>query len=232
MSDSDDNDDDIPRGALQSVLDYENDENNDSDDDDTSDDDDAVTQLSQMCTNTLYAVVTDIAPRDAIDTAIVDNIEDERGLLILDMAEHVREWKVQREFVRTKMEEAKLDLAQNIQWPYKRYVFVGDYCQNMGLPYFGNEQVGDTYYYSPLTIYIFGMTNYATEILNAYVYHEGEAAKGGNNVTSLVWKNFETEGIIKEWKESGKLPGESLTMVLIIAQARTRIGCCSVFHCT
>jgi hypothetical protein len=56
----------------------------------------------------------------------------------------------------------------------------------MGLPHHGNEQPGETYYYSPLSIFVFGITNYANEMLNAYVYDEGEAKKGGNNVCSLL----------------------------------------------
>ena len=56
------------------------------------------------------------------------------------------------------------------------------------MPHHGNEQPGETYYYSPLTVNIFGITDMATEILHAYVYDEGEAAKGGNNVTSLLYK--------------------------------------------
>ena len=106
-----------------------------------------------------------------------------------------------------------LDLNNGVKWPDRRDCFVGDYCQNMGLPHFGNEQPGETYYYSPLGIYIFGIVNYATEKMNAYVYHEGVGAKGGNNVCSLVYKNLEDCGIIKEWKESGKKPGKSLSLV-------------------
>ena len=49
--------------------------------------------------------------------------------------------------------------------------------------------------------------------MNVYVYHEGVGAKGGNNVCSLVYKNLEDCGIIKEWKASGKKPGRSLTLV-------------------
>ena len=47
---------------------------------------------------------------------------------------------------------------------------MGDYSQNFELPWFGNEQPGQTYYYSPLGIYIFGMANYATDVLTAYVW--------------------------------------------------------------
>ena len=49
--------------------------------------------------------------------------------------------------------------------------------------------------------------------MNAYCYHEGQGAKGGNNVCSLIYKNLEKLGIVKEWEKSGKKPGRSLTLV-------------------
>ena len=51
---------------------------------------------------------------------------------------------------------------------------------------------------TPLGIYVFGMAKYATEYLHAYVYDEGEGAKGGDNVCSLVYKHLFEEGVIKE----------------------------------
>ena len=57
------------------------------------------------------------------------------------------------------------------------------------------------------------MANYATGDLTAYVYDEGEGAKGGDNVASLIYKHLEVEGVITEWEESGKLPGKSCTFV-------------------
>ena len=143
----------------------------------------------------------------------IDSIVDERDLLLLKMSEHVKEWKCQRDYVQLKRDESKADLANDIKWPNRRDCFVGDYSQNMGLPWFGNEQPGVTYYYSPLGVYVFGMANYATEHLHAYVYDEGEGAKGGNNVCSLVYKHLVEEGIIKEWEDSGKVAGESCTFV-------------------
>ena len=67
----------------------------------------------------------------------------------------------------------------------------------MGLPWFENENPGVTHYYSPLGVYIFAMASYATEYLHAYVYDEGEGTKGGNIVSSLVYKCLVEEGIIK-----------------------------------
>ena len=57
------------------------------------------------------------------------------------------------------------------------------------------------------------MANYATEVLTAYVYDEGEGAKGEDNVASLIYKYLEDECVIKEWEDSGKQPGKSCTFV-------------------
>ena len=169
--------------------------------------------LSQLVTQQLYYVNTNGDGADVVNTDTIEGITDERDTLILNMSTHVNEWKAQREFAQAKRDEAKEDLLNKVQWPNRRDCWVGDYSQNFGLPWFGNEQPGQTYYYSPLGIYIFGMANYATEVLTAYVYDEGEGAKGGDNVASLIYKYLEDEGVIKEWEDSGKEPGESCTFV-------------------
>jgi hypothetical protein len=75
---------------------------------------------------------------------------------------------------------------------------VGDYCQNMGLPHLGEHQPGETYYFSPLTINCFGLANVGREdaLLEAYIYHEGEGKKGGNNVASLIMRYLDEQGYI------------------------------------
>ena len=73
--------------------------------------------------------------------------------------------------------EAKNDLVKNVEWPERSDCCVGDYCQNLDMPHFGGEQPGDTYYFSPLTVNVFGVCDYATELLNAYVYTEAEGKK-------------------------------------------------------
>ena len=141
-----------------------------------------------------------------------DEIDNERNKKLLEMDQHVREYTAQRDLLKNRSVDAKDDLANDVRWGERRDVFVADYSQNMGLPHHGNEQPGETYYYSPLSIHVFGVCNYATELLNAYVYDESEGKKGGNNVASLLYKNLEVEGIIKDWKDSGKKPGKRLTL--------------------
>lgn len=55
------------------------------------------------------------------------------------------------------------------------------------------------------------MVDHSTDVLSAYVYPEGEGKKGGNNVSSLLYKKLEEEGILKMAKEEG--PGKELCLV-------------------
>lgn len=71
------------------------------------------------------------------------------------------------------------------------YCIVCNYAQNIGLPHFGAEQPADFYYFSELTVNVFGIANVCnkpTTIL-AYGYTEYEGGKGSNNVASLLIKD-------------------------------------------
>ena len=91
------------------------------------------------------------------------------------------------------------------------FCLVADYSQNLGLPHFGGEQPGDTYYYSPLAVYIFGIVDASCspDKLYAYGYTEDIGAKGGNNVASLLMLAMEDFG----WLSSGKC-GKRLSIVM------------------
>ncbi len=70
------------------------------------------------------------------------------------------------------------------------FCLVADYAQNLGVPYFGSEQPENTYYYSPLAVYIFGLVDASCtpEQLHAYGYAEDHGGKWGNSVSSLLMK--------------------------------------------
>ena len=90
-------------------------------------------------------------------------------------------------------------------------MLVSDYAQNLDLPHFGEEQPGDSYYFSPLFVNVFGVVNCATDVMNAYTYHEGEGDKGGNNVVSLLWKYLKN---MNGWEYGTEnVPGKKLTLV-------------------
>jgi hypothetical protein len=66
----------------------------------------------------------------------------------------------------------------------------------LGVPHFGGEQPGDTYYYSPVSVYCFGVVEICSEQdqLYAYGYTEDNSAKGGNNIVSLLMKALQDLG--------------------------------------
>jgi hypothetical protein len=79
--------------------------------------------------------------------------------IIQAAAYHVEQTKVMRERVQTRAQEAKDDIANGVLHPNKRYCMACDYAQNLGIPHFGKEHPGDTYYYFPLTINLFGLVD-------------------------------------------------------------------------
>jgi len=76
--------------------------------------------------------------------------------------------------------------------------FIADYSQNASIPMFGQSQPGDTYYFSPMTINIFGIVDCSIRggTLAAHVYTEGDGKKGGDNVASLLLKELKIKGLM------------------------------------
>ena len=99
--------------------------------------------LSQRASLQLYDPVNSVNIA-VVDQNVLDDIVDARDTLITSMCSHVNEWKVQRELVLKCKHESVMDKKCGVHWPYRRDTFVGDYCQNFGLPHFGNEQPGET----------------------------------------------------------------------------------------
>ena len=101
------------------------------------------------------------------------------------------------------------------------FCLVVDYAQNLGLPHFGGEQPGDTYYYSPLAVYCFGVvdTSCTPEVLHCYGYTEDHGTKGGNNVASLIMKALSDFG----WIDAGKC-GKRLSFVMDNCSGQNKNG--------
>ena len=137
-------------------------------------------------------------------------LEDEDT--ILKAREHVIAARVMREYANKKMAESQEDKATNATWAETRDTLVGDYCQNMELPFFGSSQPGESYYMSPRGVYCFGVSNVgvANHVLQAYIYLEGEGRKGGNNVASLLLKYLQDRG----WIDQTKGARAELTLIL------------------
>ena len=94
-------------------------------------------------------------------------------------------------------------------------VIVCDYMQNTDLPHYGSEQPNDVYYLSPLTINLFGVYCYKKKHLDGFYYTEGEGAKGGNNVASMIWEWLRKYGKVDRDGEGKPIRRrKSLTIVM------------------
>ena len=136
-----------------------------------------------------------------------------------------------REFVMRKRDEGKSDLENGKTWEEKCFTNVCDYAQNIDVHHFGGEQTSDTYYYSPLSVYCFGVVDYAQtpEQLTAFLYKEGDGKKGGNNVTSLLHKRMENADYSKYTKEKG--PGNEYNLVMDNCGGQKKTGLLLDFRC-
>ena len=108
--------------------------------------------------------------------------------IILQAAIHVKHARAQRALANDKIKQATYtnDHENKIHHKDKVQTIIMDYCQNLNLPHLGQDQPGDAYYFSPLSIYCFGICDAVTSHLSAFVYDESEGGKGGNNVASLL----------------------------------------------
>ena len=133
---------------------------------------------------------------DADDCGDLAKNVEERELMLLQTAKHVKMAREKRKLYQQKVADAVEDAKVRRTHGERRYTFVVYYGQNMELAIFNKEQLGVTYYYSPLSIYNLGVVNHAhvydngrvTEHLHAHVYHKGVGKKGANNVASLIVK--------------------------------------------
>lgn len=111
-----------------------------------------------------------------------------REAAILEASIHINDAIAQRKFVAQMHLLAKNGQKNNLPPSERTFLFFFDYAQNVECPFFGQEQPGETYYFSPLSINLFGITDACgeEETLHSYCYHEGQGKKGGNNVTSML----------------------------------------------
>lgn len=181
------------------------------DDNDEESDDDGVDEREAFA-NSNVAVEPGVEVNDDPTLLCVTAVAEKNERIILEAKQHVEDAKVMREYANDKMKEARANNTDDLPWAQKKDCLVADFCQNMALPYLGMTQPGDTYYYSPLTVNCFGTAD-AGQLqpsMRAYNYHEGDAKKGANNVTSLLYKDFEDRG----WIDFDKGPREELTVIM------------------
>jgi len=80
-----------------------------------------------------------------------DETEGYRENIVIAAAVHIKSARSQKDLAAKKNESAKENMDV--------ITLVIDYCQNLDLPHVGQEQPGDTYYYSPIWLYCLGIVN-------------------------------------------------------------------------
>jgi hypothetical protein len=84
----------------------------------------------------------------------------------------------------------------------------------MALPFFGSSQPGETYYYTPLNVYLFGVVDASKDDhLYGHLYKEGDGKKGGNSVASLIMKTLDKIGLLKQDETGNVITGKELNIV-------------------
>ena len=187
-------------------------ENRDDDsDDDCSKGGDSVEEIvHQSATGAETEADTSPITNHDLIAVPLEVLENESTILAATV--HVEAARMQRAYANSKMKEAKESNDRVTPWADAQDCLVADFCQNMDLPHQGMTQPGDTYYFSPLTVNCFGTADAGREFphMNAYTYHEGEGKKGGNNVSSLLFKDLHQRG----WVDNKKGPRNELTVIM------------------
>jgi hypothetical protein len=149
---------------------------------------------------------TESEDEDEIEDEIPPEAEIEAQIERMDEAvtkarEHVRQYQVQRHQARLLIESARNDVTYNLPSLFRRKVLTIDMGQNLCLPNFEAEQPGDTYYFSPLTVLLFGVVDNATEDrkdrMNAFIWREFDGARGANNIASCLLKDLKLRGCFR-----------------------------------
>jgi hypothetical protein len=153
---------------------------------------------------------------DQSETVATKEQEETERLLVLEAGQHVTAAWAQRALLNYKVEKAQEDTTSAVAHGLRTHTLVVDYGQNMAMPWFGADQPGEVYYYTPMSIYNLGVVDTARvkttdpipDRLYAHVYHEGQGAKGSDNVASLIMKTLKTLGWLDQI-----CPGHELNIV-------------------
>ena len=92
--------------------------------------------------------------------------------IVLKAARHVRQTRAQRGLANQKIEQVKFTNSNNdipVSQEQKVQTIVMDYCQNLSLPHLGADQLGDTYYFSPLSKFCFEIDNTVNNELTKHI---------------------------------------------------------------
>ena len=92
--------------------------------------------------------------------------------------------------------------------------------QNLGLPNFEGEQPGDTYYFSPLTVLLFGIVDNTTDDgydkMDAYLWREQDGDRGASNICSCLLEHLKMHGWLRKIMQS-----YPLWRIIVVGRIRT-----------
>ena len=81
---------------------------------------------------------------------LIKQINLMRSKLLTESAIHVKQKDKMRALCNQLVATAQQHKEKNVTWTECVITKVCNYSQNLGVPHFGSEQPGDTYYFSPL----------------------------------------------------------------------------------
>jgi hypothetical protein len=126
--------------------------------------------------------------------------------------------KGQRKYYKQCIAEARDHVTNNVPHNEHHFVAIGDYCQN-------SVQAGESYYYTPSSVYTFGLVNAAHNYngrlhgvddhnhMHVHVYEECICGKGASNMASQILRGLGQKGMDILHKAD---PGGKLTIFLTI----------------
>ncbi|KAG7361881.1 hypothetical protein IV203_025547 [Nitzschia inconspicua] len=141
---------------------------------------------------------------------------------LLEAAMHVRKARAMRALVNQKIALARKDRKEEVPHSERVYTLIADFCQNMELPHFGAVQPGETYFLTPAKLEGFGVADVShvgddgkeADHLYFHCYQEGDGAKGGTNVASMIMKTLKKTEIIRTDENGGALRAKELNIVM------------------
>jgi hypothetical protein len=119
----------------------------------------------------------------------------------------VEQPKIMHDIAQKRAQEAKDDIDNGVLHPDKRYCMVCYYAINFGIPHFRKEQPGNTYYYLPFTINLFGLVDIlrSPKKLDCYAYREFTGKKRSKNAASLLMHNLHQHVILQQYSSAKRL---------------------------
>lgn len=159
-----------------------------------------------------YTAMTNEDDSDA-DVLEEEHFEQEESL-VQKAYEHVEAARTMRLTIDQRIEDAQNDENIDMEHENRNYCLIVDYAQNLELPHLGEEQPGEIYYYSPKTVYLFGISDVSKNPshLYAYTYAEEDGRKGSNNVASMLMKHLFENGILRRNEHGSPVLGKRLTI--------------------